>query len=106
MQGKENGLHNVLEEADLSVKGMIAVLGGISLEVVVHHDGNEEQVRWWDHHPKKEAAFEAAAAVAILLHCHGRKEALKRCDDEVGEAKNRVNANAVTKELKSFLSSL
>ena len=54
MQGKENGLHNVLEEADLSVKGMIAVLGGISLEVVVHRDGNEEQVRWWDHHPKKE----------------------------------------------------
>ena len=107
MQGKEDSLHNMLEEADLSVKGMIAVLGGISLEVVVHRDGNEKQVRWWDHHPKKEAAFEAAAAVAILLHCHPHKEALKRCDDEVGvEAKNRVNANAVTKELKSFLSSL
>ena len=107
MQGKEDSLHNMLEEADLSVMGMIAVLGGISPEVVVHHDdADEKRSLWWDH-PKKEAAFEAAAAVAILLHCHPHKEALKRCDDEVGvEAKNRVNANAVTKELKSFLSSL
>ena len=106
MQGKENSPHDMLEEADLSVMGMIAVLGGISPEVVVHHDSDEERsLLWWDH-PKKEAAFEAAVAVAILLHCHPHKEALKRCDDEVGEAKNRVNANAVTKELKSFLSSL
>ena len=102
MQGKENSLHNMLEEADLSVMGMIAVLGDISQEAVVHHDDDEKRSRRMDH-PKKEAALVAA----ILLHCHPHKEALKRCDDEVGaEAKNRVNANAVTKELKSFLSTL
>ena len=43
MQGKEDSLHNMLEEADLSVMGMIAVLGGISPEVVVHLDDADEE---------------------------------------------------------------